>query len=101
MKEKGTAKSILLKNILQKDFAIAVYLFKPLSLIGFCLVISALQRDKELCGLSSNFQIHVSVSDLYCIFLHDGSAYSAAGKDVDRCWEYIDRSLTYECGNWD
>jgi hypothetical protein len=29
------------------------------------------------------------------------SAYSAAGKYVDRSWEYINRSYTHECGNWD
>jgi hypothetical protein len=42
--------------------------------------------------------IHVSVSDLYS---SDRSAYSAAGKLVGRTWEYIDRSQTHECGNWD
>jgi hypothetical protein len=36
--------------------------------------------------------IHVSVSDLW-------SAYFAAGKYVDRSWEYINRSQTHECGN--
>jgi|688.fasta_scaffold416216_1 hypothetical protein len=33
-------------------------------------------------------------------FLHR-SAYSAAGKYVIRSWEYINRSQTHECGNWD
>jgi hypothetical protein len=28
----------------------------------------------------------------------DQSAYSAAGKYVDRSWEYINRSQTHECG---
>jgi hypothetical protein len=42
--------------------------------------------EKELCGLSPNFHIHVSVSDLYIPTI--GSAYSAAGKYVDRSWEY-------------
>jgi len=36
-----------------------------------------------------------------CIYSHDQSAYFAAGKYVDRCWEYINRSQTHECGNWD
>ncbi len=31
----------------------------------------------------------------------DQSAYSAAGKYVDRSWEYINRSQTHACGNWD
>ncbi len=65
----------------------------------------ALQRDKtenlkqqfpekELRGLSPNFHTHVSLSDLYI-------PYSAAGKYVDRSWEYIKHSQTHECGNWD
>jgi hypothetical protein len=33
-------------------------------------------------------------------YSHDQSAYSAAGKYVDRSWEYINRSQTHECGNW-
>ncbi len=35
------------------------------------------------------------------IYSLDRSAYSAAGKYVDRSWEYINRSQTNECGNWD
>jgi hypothetical protein len=42
---------------------------------------------------------HVSVSDLYiptiCLPI------LAAGKYVDRFWEYVNRSQTHECGNWD
>jgi hypothetical protein len=37
--------------------------------------------EKELLGLSPNFHIHVYMSN-------NGSAYSAAGKYVDRSWEY-------------
>jgi hypothetical protein len=36
----------------------------------------------------------------YVYFL-DRSACSAAGKYVDRSWEYIICSNTHECGNWD
>jgi hypothetical protein len=44
----------------------------------------------------------VSFSDFYTVqYSQDGSAYSAAGKYVDRSWEYINRSQTHECGNWD
>ncbi len=32
---------------------------------------------------------------------HKRSVYSAAGKYVDRSWEYINRSQIHECGNWD
>jgi hypothetical protein len=35
------------------------------------------------------------------IYFQDRSAYSAAGKYLDRSWEYINRSQTHECGNWD
>ncbi len=35
------------------------------------------------------------------IYSHDRSAYSAAGKYVERSWEYIYKSPTHECGNWD
>jgi hypothetical protein len=37
---------------------------------------------------------------LWAIFIFPNrSAYSAAGKYVDRSWEYINRSQTHECGN--
>ncbi len=32
------------------------------------------------------------------IYSHDRSAYSAAGKYVNRSWEYINSSQTHECG---
>ncbi len=35
------------------------------------------------------------------IYVQDRSAYSAAGKYVDRSWEYINRSQIHECRNWD
>ncbi len=35
------------------------------------------------------------------IYFQDRSAYSAAGKYVDRFWEYINRSQIHECRNWD
>jgi hypothetical protein len=53
----------------------------------------------DLRGLSPNFHIQVSVSDLYIprglvhIFPAAESAYQS--------WEYINRSQTHECGNWD
>jgi hypothetical protein len=56
--------------------------------------------EKEVCGVSPNFHIHVSVSDLYiprsdCLFCCRKIQY------VDRSWEYINRSQTLESGNWD
>ncbi len=47
--------------------------------------------EMKLEGLSPNSYIPVSVIDLHS---HDWSAYSAAGKQVDRSWEYICISLT-------
>ncbi len=41
--------------------------------------------EKELRGLSQ----------------FPNSCVSAAGKYVDGSWEYINRSQTHECGNWD
>ncbi len=77
----------------------------PLNLINSLINPSALQShstgnskqifpEKELCGHSPSFHIHVSVSDLYTspidlpILLKE--------KYVDRSWEYINRSETHE-----
>jgi hypothetical protein len=35
------------------------------------------------------------------LYFQDRSAYSAAGKYVDRSREYINRLQAHECGNWD
>ncbi len=43
---------------------------------------------------------HSSVCERF-IYSHDRSAYSAAGKYVDRSCEYILCSQTHGCGNWD
>ncbi len=72
-----------------------------------CTCWSALQRNSDLCfprkelrGLSPNFHIHVSVSDLH-IYSHDWSTYFPAAEYADRSWEYINRSQKHECRNWD
>ncbi len=49
--------------------------------------------------LSPNVYTRISIERY--IYFQDRSAYSAAGKYVDRSWEYINRSQTHECGNWD
>jgi hypothetical protein len=49
----------------------------------------------------SQSQFPHSVSDLLVLYSHDWSAYSATGKYVDQSWEYINRSKTHECGNWE
>jgi hypothetical protein len=53
-----------------------------------------------------NCAASVPVSTFMCLYerfinSHDRAAYSAAGKYVDRSWEYIICSQTRECGNWD
>ncbi len=54
--------------------------------------------EKEYRGLSPNFHIHVSVSELYIptrglpVLLEEICT-------VDWSWEYINRSKTHECGN--
>ncbi len=55
--------------------------------------------EKELRGLSPKFP-HSCFYERFVNF-QDRSAYSVAGKYVDRFREYINRSQTHECGNWD
>ncbi len=56
--------------------------------------------EKELCGLSSNFHIHVSVSGLYIPTI--GLPILLQEKYVDcRFWKYINGSQTHACVNWD
>ncbi len=54
---------------------------------------------KGISGPQSQFP-HSYVCERF-IYSHDRSAYSAAGKYVDRSWGYINRSQTHECGNRD
>jgi hypothetical protein len=44
--------------------------------------------------------LHSYISERFTYF-QDQYAYSAAGKYVDRFWEYINLSQTHECGNLD
>ncbi len=55
--------------------------------------------EKELCRPQSQFP-HSCVLWAIYIFPHR-FAYSATGTCVDWSWEYINRSQTHECGNWD
>jgi hypothetical protein len=52
---------------------------------------------KNYRGLSPNFHIHVSVSELYIPTMGLPFCWR---KYMDRSWEYINRSQTHECGNW-
>jgi hypothetical protein len=59
--------------------------------------------------LERNFAASVPIStfmyscicELFIYSQVDRSAFSVAGKYVNRFWEYINRSQTHECGNWD
>jgi hypothetical protein len=52
--------------------------------------------EKEYRGLSPNFHIHASVSDLYIPTIGLPSLL----EEIDRSWDYINRSQRHECGNW-
>ncbi len=67
-----------------------------------CLVPIYVFPELKLLSLKQNYNVlsPSSFSQRF-IYFQDGSAYSAAGKYVDRSWEYINRSQTHECGNWD
>ncbi len=74
-----------------------------------CIFVATLQRknteiskqifpEKEYRGLSPNFYIHVSVSNIYLPTI--GLPIFCWRKYVDRSWDYINRSQTHECWNW-
>jgi hypothetical protein len=54
--------------------------------------------NSGLCGLSPNFHIHVSVSDLYIPRIGPHTSCSRIGKAIV---EIYNRSQTHECGNRD
>jgi hypothetical protein len=54
--------------------------------------------EKELRGLSPNFHIHVSVSDLYIPRI---GLLILLQENLDGFWAYINRSQTHKCENWD
>ncbi len=69
---------------------------------GFHLCIprteTVISKTELECSVSQ-FQ-HSCICERF-IYFQDRSAYSTAGKYVDWSWEYINRSQTHECGNWD
>ncbi len=78
------------------------------SYICKCLVSIYVFPEIKLLLPKQNYKVlsPSSYTHLYCIcekfiYFLDRSAYSAAGKYVDQSWEYINRSQTHECGNWD
>ncbi len=54
----------------------------------------------ELRGLRPNFHIHVSVRDLYIPRIGPHAYFLQQNRQI-KTWEYINRSQTHECGNWD
>jgi hypothetical protein len=64
-------------------------------------ILKQIFTEKECQGLSPNFHIHASESDLYIptigmpILLEEICRFF-----VDQSWDYINRSQTHECGNW-
>jgi hypothetical protein len=69
-----------------------------------CLVPIYLFPEMKLLFQKQNIMFPVPtliyLREIY-IYFQDRSAYSAAGKYVDRSWEFINPSQTHECGNWD
>jgi hypothetical protein len=51
-------------------------------------------QEKEYRGLSLNFHIHASVSDLYIPTI---GLIFCWRKYVEQSWDYINRSQTHEC----
>jgi hypothetical protein len=49
--------------------------------------------------LSPSSYTHICICERF-IYFEERSAYSAAGKYVDRSWEYVNRSQTHECRDW-
>ncbi len=85
-----------------------IFNIKCLTVCGICFVCTAKTQyqkfetnipRKGIARPQSQFP-HSCVCERF-IYFHNRSAYSAAGKYVDRLWEYINRSQTHECGNWD
>ncbi len=80
----------------------------PVSGISFTRLVTTLQRqnaenlkqifpEKEYRGLSPNFNIHVSMSELYILTM----VLPILLEEICRLILGINRSQTHECGNWD
>jgi hypothetical protein len=71
-----------------------------------CLVPIYVLPEMKLLFPKQNYNIlspssYIEISVRHFIYFQDQSAYSVAGKYVDRSWEYINCSQTHECGNSD
>ncbi len=65
-----------------------------------CIEISiSVIPENELCVLSPNFHIHVSVSDLYILTMGP-PIFLQQNRQTDRGNTYINRQQKHECRNW-
>ncbi len=75
-------------------------LYSPLKVIAHCNKNPVyLFPEKEFRGITPNFHIHVSVSNLYIHRIGPHISCSRIGRPIVQ--EYINRSQTHECGHWD
>ncbi len=80
-----------------KLFTSVLFPFFPIALQRQNTEISKQIFPEKACrGLSPNFHIHAPVSDLVPRLV----CLVCWRKNVDRSWEYINRSQAHECGNW-
>ncbi len=56
---------------------------------------TVISKTESYCSISQI--LHSYICERF-IYFQDWSAYSAKKNYVDRSWEYINRSQTYECG---
>ncbi len=70
---------------------VPIYVFPEMKLLGF--VISKTELYSNV--LSPSFHIHVSVSDLY---IHRIGLFCCS--QIDRSWEYLNRSMIHVFRNW-
>ncbi len=59
-----------------------------------------INRYVEIGTEAAQFPENEYINGIF-LAVQDRFAYSAAGKYVDRFWEYINCSQTHQCGNWD
>ncbi len=78
---------------IQYKFLVPTYVFLEMKLC--CLLIS---KTDLWCSVYQF--LHSSICESFKYF-QERSVYFAAAKYVDPSWEYINRSQTHECGNWD
>ncbi len=92
-RRKKVEEIFLIYNELMKWTIVKLYTAK-----GQCRKVEKHIHRKGIARRQSQFP-HSCVCERF-IYSHDRSAYSAAGKYVDRSWVYINRSQTHECRNW-